>query len=100
MKNVTEKELKAFAEEKAKTIVVRTYDENGNSNDERRATTEPERKIIYTIIYGALLAIRNNNSSEQTAKDTAEFIGNLQIPEMNGYDTIYIPISKFEFPED
>ena len=67
MKNITGQELKAFANEKAKTIVIRTYDKDGNSNDERRATTEPERKIIYTIIYGALLAIRNDKANTKAA---------------------------------
>lgn len=92
-KDFTEKELQIYADDKAKTIVIRSY-ENGNSKDERRSTTEPERKIISDIIFGGLLAIKSG-ADIQSVKDACEYIGKLQIPEMNGYDTIYIPIGDF-----
>jgi len=92
----TEQELKAYAEMKAESIVIRSYDKNGNSSDYRRKTTEPEKKIISTIIYGGLLAIRDG-ADKQSVKDACEYIGKLQIPEMNGYDTIYNPID--DYPE-
>lgn len=93
MLNFTEKELKEYAEKQAKTIVIRRY-ESGNSYDDKRTTTEPEERIIQSIIYGALLAI-NSGSDKQSAKNTAEYIGDLQIPTMNGYDTIYNRIEGF-----
>lgn len=92
----TEQELRAYAEMKASSIVIRSYDKNGNSKDERRETTEPERKIITAIIFGGLLAIRNG-ADKQSVKDACEYIGKLQIPEMNGYDTIYNMIG--DYPE-
>jgi hypothetical protein len=91
----TEKELKAYASTYAETIVIRTY-ENGNSKDERRATTEEEKKIIESIIYGSLLSI-NRGLDARSIIDAAEFIGDLQIPGMNGYDTIYIPLCNYKF---
>jgi hypothetical protein len=92
----TEQELRAYAELKASSIVIRSYDKNGNSKDERRETTEPERKIITAIILGGLLAIRDG-ADKQSVKDACEYIGKLQIPEMNGYDTIYNVIG--DYPE-
>lgn len=102
MKNFTEQELKEYAEKQAETIVIRSY-KNGNSSDDRRNTNEPERKIIMTIIFGALLGINNNGiCTEQEKKaridgiiDCAEFVGKLQLPAMNGYDTIYIPLKQW-----
>lgn len=91
----TEQELKEYATQAAETIVIRTYN-NGNSEDTKRNTTKLEKRIIFAIIYGALLAI-NNGADKQSAKDTAEYIGDLQIPEMNGYDTIYNKIGDFQF---
>jgi hypothetical protein len=92
----TEQELRAYAEMKASSIVIRSYDKNGNSKDERRETTEREKKIITAIIFGGLLAIRDG-ADKQSVKDACEYIGKLQIPEMNGYDTIYNVIG--DFPE-
>ena len=96
MFKTTEKELRAYAEMKASSIVIRSYDKNGNSKDERRETTDPERKIITAIILGGLLAIRDG-ADKQSVKDACEYIGKLQIPEMNGYDSIYNVIG--DYPE-
>lgn len=93
MLNVTEKNCKEYAEMQAETIVIRSY-EDGNSKDERRKTTKPEKRIIKNIIYGGLLAIRQANDN-QSIIDACEYIGKLQIPEMNGYDTIYIPMQEY-----
>jgi hypothetical protein len=95
MKHYTETELKAYADQVSNSIVIRTY-ENGHSNDERRITTRPEKQIIFSVVYGALLSI-NNGANIQSAKDCAEFIGDQLIPSMNGYDTIYCPIASFPF---
>lgn len=99
MRNYTEQELKEYAEKRAETIVVRTYDENGNSRDTRRKATPDESHMISRIILGALLAIRSD-ADVQVAADTAEYIANLLMRdrpdgEMNGYDTIYNPIKFF-----
>ena len=90
MTKFTEQELKEYAKEQSKTIVIRTYT-NGSSKDERREATKPERKIIESIIYGGLLAI-NSGANVQSVADAGEYIAKLQIPEMNSYDTIYNPI--------
>mgnify|MGYP007102223389 CR=1 FL=1 len=58
-RDITEQELREYAEKQAETIVIRSYDERGNSNDERRASTEAEKRILSSIIYGGLLAIRS-----------------------------------------
>ena len=92
MTKFTEQELKEYAQEQSKTIVIRTY-ENGNSKDEKRKATKSESKIIKSIIFGGLLAI-NSGANVQSVADTGEYIGNLQIPEMNSYDTIYNPIKN------
>ena len=94
MKKFTEQELKEYAQEQSKTIVIRTYT-NGNSKDEKRKATKPERKIIESIIFGGLLAI-NSGANVQSVADASEYIGNLQIPEMNSYDTIYNPIKDYQ----
>ena len=93
MKIVSEQELKAYAEKKAESIVIRSYDEHG-SNDNRRKSTETEKRIISAIIFGGLLAIRGG-ADQQSVQDACEYIGKLQIPEMNGYDTIYNPIRDY-----
>jgi len=90
MRKFTESELKDYAMMKGEEIVIRTY-ENGNSNDERRKAKSRESKIITAVIYGSLLAL-NRGADIKSVLDTAEFIGDLQLPEMNGYDTIYLPI--------
>ena len=86
--------LKAYADTIAESIVIRSYDKNGNSRDYRRDTTDPEKKIISSIIYGGLLAIRSG-ADKQSVKDACEYIGQLQIPEMSGRDTIYDPIDNY-----
>lgn len=90
MLNFTEQELKEFAKEQAKTITIRIYID-GNSKDITRNTSKPEAKIIETIIYGGLLAIRDNGDVRSII-DACEYIAKLQIPEMNGYHSIYLPM--------
>ena len=99
-RDITEQELREYAEKQAETIVIRTYDE-GNSNDVRRASTEAEKRILSSIIYGGLLAIRSG-ADEKSVADACEYIGNIQmrnvvtVGEMNGYDSIYRPIRDFD----
>lgn len=97
IKIYTEAEAKEYAETAAKTITIRTYD-NGSSIDTVRETTKKEKEILTNIIYGALCTIRwhkLDKNGVQVAKDTAEFIGDLMIPNMNGYDSVYNKIGKF-----
>lgn len=91
---MTEQQLREYAQENSKSIVIRTY-HNGNSSDDRRPSTKPEAKIIENIIFGALLAL-NRGGDKQSIKDTAEYTAKLFIPEMNGYDTIYKVIGDFK----
>lgn len=86
-------ELAKMAGESARSIVYRFYDD-GNSRDERRDSTSEEWETLQRVIYGALLAIRWRDDAAQTALDTAEYIGDLLLPGINGYDSIYLPIKK------
>jgi len=100
-RDITEQDLREYAEKQAETIVIRTYDERGNSNDERRTSTEAEKQIIFSIIYGGLLAIWSG-ADEKSVADACEYIGNIQmrnvvtVGEMNGYDSVYRPIRDFD----
>lgn len=100
-RDITEQELREYAEKQAETIVIRTYDERGNSNDERRTSTEAEKQIISSIIYGGLLAIRSGADKKSVA-GVCEYIGYIQmrnvvtVGKMNGYDSVYRPIRDFE----
>ena len=100
--------LKFMAEQMAKTITIRTYDEKGNSNDENRPATKEEQKIIYNIAYGALHTLnygkqmRSSKDMTQAVIDNAEMTLDLFIPDCNGYDTIYCPLQAIirEWEED
>ena len=100
-RDITEQELREYAEKQAEAIVIRTYDEIGNSNDERRTSTEAEKQIISSIIYGGLLAIWSG-ADEKSVADACEYIGNIQmrnvvtVGRMNGYDSVYRPIRDFD----
>ena len=99
---LTSEELKEYAAEAARSIVIR-FTVNGNSDDRRRDTTPEEADAIERIIYGALLNIRYGRDIQATA-DAAEFIGmqflpgadsGYDDPHTNIYDTIYLPIRKW-----
>lgn len=85
--------LSALAEHAAESIVYR-FDDYGTSRDERRDSIPYEKHILHKVIYGALLAIRWRDDAAQTALDTAEYTGDLLLPGINGYDSIYLPIKK------
>lgn len=96
--SVTESEIKAYAEDVSKKIVIRT-----SGADEKRDSNYGEAQLIKAVVSGALIAIRAGHNIDDAA-DTAEFIGmqllpgaNLpyEFPHTNCYDTIYIPIRKF-----
>ncbi len=103
----TENNIKDYAMECAKTIVIRTY-ENGSSKDTRRKTTGKEEKILSNIIAGALYTVlfysgsndeRVHKQTLQHAADTAEFISHGLLPSANGYDSVYLPIKSFVWTE-
>jgi hypothetical protein len=105
MKHLSESTLKKLAELQSETIVVRSYTENGSSQDTIRKATESEQQAIYGIIYGALLAINDVNYNVEMisgtsnlkiiggiiscAEYTAIGISEYWLEEMNCYDTIY-----------
>ena len=89
----SEQELREYADRKAESIVIRSYNEHG-SKDERRKTTETEKRTIAAIIFGGLLAIRDG-ADRQSVQDACEYIGKIQLPYMNGYDSIYNPIGDY-----
>jgi len=89
----SEQDLKEYATKQAETIVIRTY-ENSNSQDERRLATKREKKIIQSIVYGGLLSI-HIGSDVQSVADACEYIAKLQLPDINGYLTVYLPIKQF-----
>lgn len=101
----SETELYEYARECSKEIVIRSYEPNGSSRDERREATKVESEVIFNIIYGALLGVRSQNSTNDGLKipysnrhaaiDSAEFIAHRFIPEMNTYDTIFRPVDSF-----
>lgn len=96
--SVTESEIKAYAEDVSKTIVMRT-----SGTDEKRNSTYGEAQLIKAVVSGTLIAIRAGHNIDDAA-NTAEFIGmqllpgaNLpyEFPHTNCYDTIYRPIVRF-----
>ena len=98
MRHYSEAELKAFATDNSKTIVIREYDQ-GNSNDVEREALANEEAIIYKILYGALLGInygsRHDANAQQAIIDSAEYTAGLFLPTANNYDTIYNRLKSF-----
>lgn len=86
-------ELKEIASNIAESITTREYI-NGNSKDTRRKTTKAEHEIIRNIAYGAMASYRFRESDIDIILDAAELILMQFLPEVNTYDTIYIPIRK------
>ncbi len=105
----TEKDIVLYAIKCSKTIVIRTEDENGNSNDTQRKTTGREEEILSNLIAGALYTVlhysgnndaRGHKQTVQIAADTAEFISHGLLPSANGYDSVYLPIKSFVWNEE
>lgn len=90
---ITEETIRNYADNVAEFITIRT-----ESGEIKRKSSLAEKAIISAAIQGALNCIRfHNGNSEaiQHAKDTAEFIACAQIPELQGYISVYIPIQRF-----
>lgn len=88
-----ENQMKEIARDIAGSIVIRTYD-NGNSRDTRREAKKPEKEIIQNIAYGVMLAYGFRDRDIDGLLDMAEYTLHLFIPNVNAYDTIYIPLRK------
>ena len=91
-------ELRAIAVHMGETIVLRSDNVESNADIRRVATAQQER-AIYIIAYSALLAISagiayDDSGRNQGILDTAEYAINQLLPECNGYETIYKPLSK------
>ena len=87
----SETELRKFAEDISRTIVIREYI-NGNSKDTRRETTKPEKEIIFNIAYSAMLSYGFVGCDVDGIFNMAEFTLSRFIPTCNSYDTIYCPL--------
>lgn len=100
MKNYkTEEQLKKQATAISEIITIRTY-KNGNSEDTKRRTTVKEKKVIFEIVYGALLCLNFNDKNRNSYDiayaiiNTAEFTVCRFLPDCNVYDTIYRPLCE------
>ena len=93
----TQPQLKEIAAEIAKEVVIRSY-QNGNSSDKRRRSTAEEQEILSKIVYAALIAYgyrsEENGGSIDAILDMAEFTCHQFLPDVNTYDSIYIPVRK------
>ena len=72
---------------------------NDRMEEVRRNATSEERKLLFGIITGALLAAnygshRESKEAQQAIKDCAEFIAGFLLPNCNNYDTVYNKIGK------
>ena len=68
-------------------------DTDGNSEDIRRPSTPAEKSILEKLMRSALYAIRIGGDV-QTALNAVEFAADLMIENLNGYDSIYLPLRK------
>lgn len=84
----------------AEKITERFY-ENGSSRDVTRDATPEERQTIRKIALSALETINSitgephRKNMEQAVIDMAEYTIDSFLPNVNGYDTIYIPLKMF-----
>jgi len=93
----TEQDAKAYAQQMCRSVSIRTYDADGNSDDSWRDTTPEEAALMYRAIAAALLSIMNGYE-KQSAKSTAEFVICIDSPReehINTYDSIALPIQGF-----
>lgn len=94
----TYEELNAIASEISQYITIRTY-ENGCSKDEKRKALKKERETIYKIVRPALgilneFTTRNEKSVARAVLLTAELTADYMLPNVNGYDTVYLPLFR------
>lgn len=93
----TENIIKNIADEISDHITIRTY-VRGSSKDTKRETSEPEKNIMFNIVYAALHTMKNHDISNpeilSSILDIAEVTFDKFFPGANGYMSIYIPISN------
>ena len=88
-----ESELREIAQEMSQKIYMR-------SEDTFRQATEEESKVLYNVLYGALFTV-NETGNSFTDRDKliilhdAENIADNFFPDMNGYQTVYLPLDRF-----
>lgn len=97
-------ELKAIIGKFTGSLVERTYyrlgpngehipDIDGTSVDTRRPSTPAEKSILENLMRSALYTIRMGGDV-QTALNTVELAADMMIENLNGYDSIYLPLRK------
>ena len=94
----TFEELNTIATEISQYITIRTY-ENGCSKDTTRKALKKERETIYNIVRAALGMLnepisRKNEDITRAILLTAELTADYMLKDVNGYDTVYLPLRK------
>ena len=84
-------DVEEMVNESAQKITYRFYNE-GNSSDVCRKAIPYERQLLAGVMLGALHEIRWRDNAAQVAIDTAEFTIDCLLPDVNGYDSVYLPI--------
>lgn len=90
----SEKELKEIALKVGDEI---TYRRTEYDDEYTRKSTGYEENIIYSVAYGALLAIRSNGAYPEMVNPilyTAESILDAFLPTCNGYMTVFTKLDK------
>lgn len=99
-------ELEELAKLLSYSISIRTHD-GGTSQDITRKATKAQGRILYGVIYGALLAlnhgedVRSDHKMEQAIIQAAEFQADILMKpylkdgeELQGYMSVYIPLQR------
>lgn len=86
-------DVEEMVNDAAQKITYRFYND-GNSSDVCRKAIPFERNMLAGVMIGALHEIRWRDDSAQAAIDTAEFIIDTILPGVNGYDSVYLPLTR------
>lgn len=68
-------------------------DTDGNSEDIRRDSTPAEKSILDNLMLSALYVIRQGGNVDMVLS-TVEYAADLMIENLNGYDSIYLPLRE------
>lgn len=88
IREYTDKDLEIVADMLSKKVTLR---EDGTIKE----TNEEEYKIMFQMVYGALLSARWNHAEPSVVQgilDYAEFMFNNTFPNYEGYRSIYMPL--------
>lgn len=88
IREYTDKDLEIVADMLSKKVTLRKDGTIKNTNTE-------EYKIMFQMVYGALLSARWNHAEPSVVQgilDYAEFMFNNVFPKYEGYRSIYIPL--------